>query len=100
MPVPILETTDVDFMRRQFAAWMDGVNWRLAGHKLSECPFAARSAEGDAFENGWEIVDLELRRTDMVIRAAKSLLLAATGPDDGPTKWTEARDRWLRHAPG
>lgn len=37
-------------------------------------------------------------RQKMLIEAAEHLLLAATGRDDGPTSWTETRDRWLERA--
>ena len=32
-----------------------------------------------------------------MIQAAKHLILAATGPDGGPTSWNETRDRWMEH---
>lgn len=33
-----------------------------------------------------------------MICAAKYLLLAAKGPDGGPTDWNETRQRWLEYA--
>lgn len=32
------------------------------------------------------------------VEAAKDLLLAATGPKDGPTSWKETCERWLHSA--
>lgn len=61
MPLPKLETEDVTFMRRQFAAWMEGVAARFLDIPLADCPHPARSAEGDAYENGWEIVNQGLK---------------------------------------
>ena len=37
----------------------------------------------------------EVERLRMVVKAAKHLLLAATGPNGGPTSWLETRDRWM-----
>lgn len=63
MPIPMLDHADVDVMRRQFNAWMLGAVARAAGtHKLSENPNPSRSAEGDAWENGWEQIDYSLER--------------------------------------
>jgi len=30
-----------------------------------------------------------------LLLAARYLILAATGPEGGPTSWNETRDRWL-----
>jgi hypothetical protein len=61
MPVPILDTTDADQLRRQFSAWMQGVEARLLDIPLHKNPHPARSAQGDAWENAWERVDRGLR---------------------------------------
>jgi hypothetical protein len=37
----------------------------------------------------------EKARYAQLLYAAKHLVLAATGPDGGPTDWNETRDRWL-----
>lgn len=60
MPIPRLETDDVNYMRLQFVAWMDGARSRARGRPLQDIPHPARSSEGDAWENGWEVIDLEL----------------------------------------
>lgn len=39
--------------------------------------------------------ECEIERLRLMLKAAKHLLLAATGPDDGPTSWTETRQRWM-----
>ena len=37
----------------------------------------------------------DLERLEKLIKAAKHLLLAATGPSGGPTSWVETRRRWM-----
>lgn len=37
----------------------------------------------------------EKERLSQLLLAARYLILAATGPDGGPTSWNETRDRWL-----
>lgn len=61
MPPPRLETDDVNYMREQFEAWMDGARARARGIPFQSIPYPARTRKGDAWENGWEVVDLELR---------------------------------------
>ena len=60
MPRPLLETTDVDYMRQQFVAWMDGARARARGLTMQDIPHPPRTIKGDAWENGWEVIDLEL----------------------------------------
>ena len=42
--------------------------------------------------------DKEIGRLRRLVTAAKHLLLAAHGPEDGPTSWNETRERWLQEA--
>lgn len=50
-----------------------------------------------------EITDLyyskfvKSKRAFMLVEAAKHLLLAAKGPEGGPTDWNETRQRWFDH---
>ena len=37
-------------------------------------------------------------RVSHLIRSAKHLLFAATGPIGGPENWNEIRERWIKHA--
>jgi hypothetical protein len=57
LPIPLLETADIEVMRTQFSAWMDGVNARFYGLGVPDCPYAPRTAAGDAWENGWGVVN-------------------------------------------
>jgi hypothetical protein len=69
MPLPALHTKDVDYMRRQFRAWMEGAEARANQFaKLSENPYVARTAEADAWENGWERIDWGINSTTPVER--------------------------------
>lgn len=69
MPLPALHTKDVDFMRRQFRAWMEGAEARANQFaKLSENPYVARTAEADAWENGWERIDWGINSTTPIER--------------------------------
>lgn len=60
MPAPLIETDDIEVLRDQFLAWMDGARARLIGVLLSENPHPERSRKGDAWENGWEVIDMDL----------------------------------------
>ena len=43
------------------------------------------------------LISSNRRRTEReLLRAAKYLLLAATGPEGGPTSWAETRQRLIR----
>ena len=37
----------------------------------------------------------EVARLEELLKAARHLLMAATGPEGGPTSWQETRLRWL-----
>lgn len=39
----------------------------------------------------------ENRQFKLLSLAAESLLLASTGPEDGPTSYTETKNRWMTH---
>jgi len=39
-----------------------------------------------------------LRDAEKLALSAVYLLKAATGPEDGPTSWSETRDTWMRKA--
>lgn len=49
----------------------------------------------------------DVRQLLLLLASAKHLLMAATGPEGGPTNWNETRERWMdameferrRHAP-
>lgn len=60
MPLPLLETDDIEVLRTQFRAWMDGVSCRFLGLQVSDCPHEPRTAAGDAWENGWGVVNRHL----------------------------------------
>lgn len=42
----------------------------------------------------------ENRTLKLLILSARSLLLASTGPEDGPTSYSETRNRWMNYAEG
>ncbi len=54
MPEPMLHTKDIDVLRNQFEAWMDGAQAGARGEHTYDNPYLARSAKGDAWENGCE----------------------------------------------
>jgi hypothetical protein len=60
MPIPMIDEAHPEVLRRQFHAWIDGARSRARGLPLTDMPWQTRSAEGDAWENGWEVVDMEL----------------------------------------
>ena len=60
MPSPMMHTRDIEVLRTQFAAWMAGAKARACKWKLCENPHQPRSAAGDAWENGWEVIDSNL----------------------------------------
>jgi len=43
-------------------------------------------------------VDSELRRVGLLLKAAHHLLMAATGPEGGPTNWNDTRQEWIDRA--
>lgn len=61
MPRLLIETDDIEVMRTQFQAWMDGVNARFLGLTVPECPHSPRTAAGDAWENGWDVCNQRLK---------------------------------------
>lgn len=38
---------------------------------------------------------MQFNQKARLLKAAKHLLLAATVPEEGPTSWNEARNRWI-----
>lgn len=51
-----------------------------------------------SFERGYRLGTQEQNKFLLQgLVAAKHLLLAAKGPDGGPTSWTETREKWLEH---
>lgn len=60
MPIPILDTQNIEQLKAQFEAWMSGARSRARGLPLQEMPHPTRTAKGDAWENGWEVIDQEL----------------------------------------
>lgn len=61
MPQPLLHTDDIDVIKDQFEAWMEGAKARAQGIELYECPYSGRSRKADAWENGWEQIDHNLQ---------------------------------------
>jgi hypothetical protein len=59
----MLKTDDIEVLRTQFAAWMQGVDARFLGIMESECPHPSRTAAGDAWENGWGVCNRHLNDT-------------------------------------
>lgn len=57
MPYPLINTDDIELLRVQFRAWMDGVHACGAGIELYENPHTARSAAADSWGNGWEVMN-------------------------------------------
>lgn len=39
--------------------------------------------------------ECQIERLKKLLTAAKHLILAAKGPEDGPTSWTDTRNRWM-----
>jgi hypothetical protein len=64
MPAPLIETDDIEVLRTQFAAWMEGVESRFLGLSVPDCPHEPRTAAGDAWENGWGVCDQRLKYLD------------------------------------
>ena len=62
MPIPLIDTPDIEVLRVQFQAWMDGVVSRFLGLTVPDNPHESRSAAGDAWENGWDVCDHNLQR--------------------------------------
>ena len=54
MPLPNLKTNDIEILRAQFEAWMEGAEAGASGMDTHENPYPSRSAMGDAWENGCE----------------------------------------------
>lgn len=48
------------YVQERFDAWKEGSVARLKGMKLPDCPYKSRSRKADAWENGWEVTDLNL----------------------------------------
>lgn len=88
MPSPILETTDIDVLRTQFQAWMDGVNARFLGIVLAECPHAYRSAAGDAWDNGWHVCNSRLYDMKILERSERERPPFRVGDSVTPTRKT------------
>jgi hypothetical protein len=65
MPSPRMNT-DADRLRVQFEAWMRGARSRAMGFKLHENPFEERTLAGDAWENGWECINHDLRTSERI----------------------------------
>lgn len=61
MPLPLIKTDDIEVLRTQFQAWMDGVNARFLGMAVADQPHPSRSAAGDAWENGWDVCNQHLK---------------------------------------
>ncbi len=40
----------------------------------------------------------ELERVGLLLKAAHHLLMAATGPEGGPTNWNDTRQEWIDRA--
>lgn len=59
MPIPLFDSPDIDLIRRQFQAWINGAVSR-ARNDERENPHPERSAEGDAWENGFEVIGRHL----------------------------------------
>lgn len=57
MPIPMLESDDIEVIRCQFEAWMNGVHARFLGIGLHENPHPSRTAAGDAWGNAWGVTD-------------------------------------------
>ncbi len=64
MPIPRLDRDDIGLLRDQFEAWMSGARARAQGQTMQDIPHPARSNKGDAWENGWEVIDMELAAAD------------------------------------
>lgn len=61
MPKPNFNV-DAEGLRVQFEAWIQGARARASDLcKLHECPYEERTLAGDAWENGWECIDFDLR---------------------------------------
>ncbi len=41
--------------------------------------------------------ECEIEHLKKLIKSARHLILAATGPDGWPTSWKETRDRWMAY---
>lgn len=74
------------------------MNWKAAAKRQR-----ARRRRGEQihtevynlFRFSSDVKDSLLDRQRLGLIAAKHLLLAAKGPDGGPTDWNETRERWM-----
>jgi hypothetical protein len=62
MPYPLLHSNDIEVLRDQFAAWMEGATAAARGElRLAENPHAERSRRADAWEHAFESISSALR---------------------------------------
>lgn len=74
MPAPPLDTDDVEILRLWFTEWMNGARAYMRGIPLSEIPHPARSARADAWENGWEVMEMEAKDRQFVQQLPEGIL--------------------------
>ena len=68
---------------------------RLRRSQISRFPFCPDHRDK---VYGKQCRECEIEHLQKMVKAAKHLILAATGPDGGPTDWNETRDRWMKYA--
>lgn len=87
MPLPSFESQDIEFLRRQFKAWVQGAESRANQFcQLSDNPHPARSPEGDAWENGFERMNYAIYSTDERESELKAAIFRG-GYDISPCKY-------------
>ncbi len=92
MPLPLLKSNDPVVLREQFEAWMAGARAAAVGGMLSENPYASRSRQGDAWENGFEQVEagMELNASEAEERERLATLRGSAAAVDYRTSSDQA----------
>jgi len=61
MPIPMVNSPDIEVVRDQFEAWMEGATARAGMYRRGhENPYPPRTRKADAWENGWEVINHQL----------------------------------------